>query len=157
MNAIVGPLAKRLHLLLMIVVVLCGLPVLLLIAAVMVSSDDYYSRDMGILALIITAPLWIPGLIAAAELIRAMRGRPVSVARAGVWALATTVGAATFAYVLGRDNFTGAGFMPLDQPTLLLPIAVLGLGVASLIAVWRERRRRAEVEPAAAPAPAADQ
>ncbi len=171
MRATLGPRAAPLHLLLVSAVALTGLGLLLMVVNEMAFGPDPYSRDMAILGLIIFAPMWLFGLVAAFEAVSVLRGRRVTRRAALGWALlilaggtllAVTGGQATLlanlitrpdlvaldwpALVLITPDNMGSSYLYVDQPRFWLPIAAIVLSLASLAAlagdVYGDRRPR---------------
>jgi hypothetical protein len=132
----VGPLARRLHLLLVGAVALFGVGILVLLLGARLLSADSYSGDMAVLAMAFTAPFWLVGLIAATDMFSVLRGRPVKVARAASWALLMVIAGFLLGHLTGlwylRVAPTDAGFW--------MPLIALALGLGSLGALLRERR-----------------
>lgn len=161
--AVIGQRATRFHLLLVTGVALMGLGILVLIGAGLF-GDDTYTRDMSLLGGIITAPLWIPGILAAVDTASVLRGRRVSVRRAVVWSLGALVLGSVIAASSGqievisslltepgRVGFDwptitlvtadgmGAQFLRMDQAGFWLPLVAIVLGTLSLAAALFDR------------------
>ncbi len=169
---IVGRTATRLHLLLVLAVALTGVAVLLMVGALTLGEDEY-ERGLAGLALVLTAPLWLAGLVATIEVVSVLRGGRVNRRRALAWALAAIAGGALLAMVGGQatlaatlitrpdlvgldgpaltlttaDGSSSHYYYPL-QPTFWLPVVALVLGTASFASVvldGRERKRRSAI------------
>jgi hypothetical protein len=162
-NAALGRTATRIHLVLMIVVATAGMVLLVTTVSAMLLTDDQYSRDMGLLGLVLTAPLWIVGLAAGVDAVLVLRRRPVARLRALLWALLVVVGSAfvglmgglfgallTLAAQPGRVHLEwpelavpfgdgGVHYYYLDSPMLWLPVVGVLLGAVSLVAQVRDR------------------
>lgn len=161
-----GPRATRLHLATVLLLALVGIG-LLAVIAVGLLGPDAYSRDMALLGGVITAPVWLIGVVAGVDAWSVLRGRPVSRVRAGAWALLATGGAVVLAASFGLTALAGAllasphlvgsewpviwistpdgmgsQFLYADRPEFWAPLAVLPLGIASLVAVVLDVRGR---------------
>ncbi len=164
--------AARFHFLLVLAVALTGVAVLLKVGALTLGGDEY-QRGLALLGLVLTAPLWLAGLVATIEVVSVLRGRRVNRRRALAWALAAIAGGALMAMVGGQATLAatlitrpdlvgldgpaltlttadGSGshyYYPLE-PTFWLPVAPLVLGTASFASVvldGRERKRRSAI------------
>jgi hypothetical protein len=159
-----GRTGVRFHFALVLAVALTGVGLLLMITLAMF-GEDAYSRDMAVLALVITTPLWLLGLVAAVDAVSVLRGRRISRIRALVWALVALAGGALLAVSSGQASLVatmlarpdlvgfdwpafrlitadlmGVNYLYVDQPGFWLPPAALVLGSASLIAVVLDGR-----------------
>jgi hypothetical protein len=152
----------RLHMFIALAFAVPGIGILLYLLAAMVMDPE----SLAILALLLSAPIWLAGLVAAAESVRLLRGGAVTRRRALVWACAALIGGFVLAHftgllrlaiaLLARPGDVGLGwpattliengatyYLHLDQPApwLALLWIVLG-GVALLAAVRGDSRRR---------------
>jgi membrane protease YdiL (CAAX protease family) len=169
-----GRNAARFHLLLVLAVALTGAAVLLMVGALTLGGDEY-QRGLALLGLVLTAPLWLPGLIATIEVVSVLRGRRVNRRRALAWALAAIAGGALLAMVGGQATLaatliTRPDLVGLDGPALTLTTAdgsgshyyyplqpTFWLGTASFASVvldGRERKQRSAILAGAARQPA---
>ncbi len=164
--------AARFHFLLVLAVALTGGAVLLMVGAATLGGDEY-QRGMAGLVLVLTAPLWLPGLVATIEVVSVLRGCRATPRRTLAWAFAAIAGGALLAVLGGqatlattlitRPDLVGLGgqaltlttadgsgshyYYPLE-PAFWLPVAALVLGVASFVSVvldGRERKRRSAI------------
>ena len=169
----VGVTATRIHLLLVAAFAFTGLVLLAIIGVTMLSSDAY-SRDMGLLGAIITAPIWLVGIVATVDAVSVLRGRPVSRRRALSWALVAIAGAGVLAWSSGQlallvamvsephrvgvdwpavmlvtPDGLGVQYLYADQPAFWVPLIALPVAIASIAAVGLDRTARRS-EPARA-------
>jgi hypothetical protein len=164
MNPVLSSASTRLHLLLVGAVAAAGITFLALGLGTMAFSADPYSRDMGLLGLIITAPLWLLGIGAAVDALSVLRSRPVTRARGLAWALVVGIGGMLLAVSSGALEIVvlmitdpgrvyldlpvvavntidgGTNYYYLDSPLFWLPVAGIILGGMSLIAQATDRR-----------------
>src|SRR5215203_5102150 len=105
----IGLRASRVHLLLVTALGITGLGLLVVILLGGLGGNQY-SRDMALLAGVLTAPVWLIGIAAAIDAVRTFRGRPVSGRRALAWAVLATIGGALLAYSFGHLSVLAALF-----------------------------------------------
>ncbi len=163
---VIGRTATRVHFVLVLAIALTGLGIIALVAAEFMSPDSY-TRDLAILATIITAPIWVVGIAAAIDAASVLRGRKVSVRRALFWAVGAILGGVLLAASFGQVDLIvglltapatvgfqwpafniamGSRSLYVDRPAFWMPLVALLLGSASLVATVVDQRTAGRVE-----------
>ena len=101
---------------------LVGLGLLVIMLWILMVEEE----QMAILALIFTAPVWLVGLVAAAEVVRLLRSRnDLTERRAGAWAAISFIGGVLVAHFTGlfaliATLITRPGDVGLNWPVIML-------------------------------------
>ena len=157
----VGRDARLMHLLLVSALALPAVAILLMV--LMAIPRD--TERLWLLVIIISAPIWIIGIVAAVEAVRVARGRSVSGRRAAFFALVGVVGGIVLAWTQGVFAFvgtlvdrpgdvdlgwpvsiirtpdrSGADYFHLDSSGIWVGVAWVVLGTASLLMLARDHR-----------------
>jgi len=161
---LIGRTATRLHLLLVLAMAAPAVIILTLIVAEAIQANDPHA--FWVLGLIITAPVWMLGLVAVAEAVRVLRGGGVTTRRGLIYAFIGIAGGVLVAWTTGLVGLvqalltrpqdvslrwpeifirfadgSGGQSYPLNDAGHWISLLWLLLGIASLVAIVRTRRR----------------
>lgn len=103
MRATIGRDARVMHLGLLVALALPAVGILLTVLLAIPRDTE----QLWLLVVIVGAPIWLVGIVAAIEAIRVARGRPVSGRRAAAFALVGVVGGTVLAWTQGVFAFLG--------------------------------------------------